>query len=136
MNMKTLALGETWMSTEEAELNRQFVQGMGKVLKDRDVAENPLLVLRINDIVVSWLLARRMEESLGPDDQGQAVRTSAAQADAIGKSRERLRKAIKELEEYCDRAGTPIDTGLADLMKPVIQQIQGTSPFFAMAQST
>ena len=136
MNMTTLALGETWMSAEEAELNRQFMQGMEKVLKDRDVAENPLLVLRINDIVVSWLLARRMEESLGPDDQGQTTRTSAAQADAIGKSRERLRKAIKELEEYCDRAGTPIDTGLADLMKPVIQQIQGTKPFFAMAQST
>ena len=134
--MTTLALGETWMSTDEAALNRQFVLGMGKVLKDRNVAENPLLVLRINDIVVSWLLARRMEESLGPDDQGQTARTSAAQADAIGKSRERLRKAIKELEEYCDRAGTPIDTGLADLMKPVIQQIQGTSPFFAMAQNT
>ena len=131
MKMTNLALGETWMSGDEAELNRQFVRGVGKLLKDRGVAANPLLVLRVNDIVVSWLLARRMEEGLGGDGDGVAARTTSAQAEAIGKSRERLRKAIKELEEYCARAGTPIDTGLADLMKPVIQQIQGASPFFA-----
>ena len=131
MKMTTLALGETWMSADELELNRQLVRGVEQLLKDRGVAENPLLVLRVDDIVVSWLLTRRMEASLGPGEDGQAPRTSAAQADAIGKSRERLRKAIKELEEYCERAGTPIDTGLADLMKPVIQEIQGTSPFFA-----
>lgn len=132
MNMTTLARGETWMRHDELELTRQFVRGIGTLLGDRGVVENPLLVLRVNDIVVTWLLARRLEESLGPGDDGETARTSAAQADAIGKSRERLRKAIKELEEYCERAGTPIDTGLADLMKPVIQQVQGTSPFFAV----
>lgn len=131
MKMTTLALGEAWMSGDEAELNRQFVLGVGKLLRDRGVVENPLLVLRVNDVVVSWLLARRMEAGLGAGEEGESPRTTSAQAEAIGKSRERLRKAIKELEEYCARAGTPIDTGLADLMKPVIQQIQGTSPFFA-----
>lgn len=133
MKMTTLALGETWMSADELKLNRQLVEGVKKLLKDRGVAENPLLVLRVDDIVVSWLLTRRMEAGLGPGEDGERPRTSAAQADAIGKSRERLRKAIKELEEYCERAGTPIDTGLADLMKPVIQEIQGASPFFAEA---
>jgi hypothetical protein len=131
MKMTTLALGETWMSADELELNRQLVDGVKKLLEDRGVAENPLLVLRVDDIVVSLLLTRRMEANLGPGEDGETPRTSAAQADAIGKTRERLRKAIKELEEYCERAGTPIDTGLADLMKPVIQEIQGTSPFFA-----
>lgn len=133
MKMTTLALGETWMSADELALNRQLVDSVKELLKNRGVAENPLLVLRVDDIAVSWLLTRRMEASLGPGEDGQSPRTSAAQADAIGKSRERLRKAIKELEEYCERAGTPIDTGLADLMKPVIQQVQGTSPFFAEA---
>jgi hypothetical protein len=131
MKMTILALGEAWMSADEAELNRQFVRGVGKLLEERGVVENPLLVLRVSDIVVSWLLARRMEAGLEGGPEGEAARTTSAQAEAIGKSRERLRKAIKELEEYCERAGTPIDRGLADLMKPVIQQIQGTSPFFA-----
>jgi len=133
MKMTSLALGETWMSEEELELNRQLVRGVEQLLNDRGVAENPLLVLRVDDIVVSWLLTRRMEAGLGPGDDGEVPRTGASQADAIGKSRERLRKAIKELEEYCERAGTPIDTGLADRMKPVIQEVQGTSPFYAEA---
>lgn len=133
MKMTTLAQGELWMSADEVELNRQFVRGVGKLLEDRGVMENPLLVLRVSDIVVSWLLTRRMEDGLGSGEDGAAPKTTSAQAEAIGKSRERLRKAIKELEEYCERAGTPIDRGLADLMKPVIQQIQGTSPFFAEA---
>jgi hypothetical protein len=131
--MTNLALGETWMSTDELELNLQLVRGVEQLLKNRGVAESPLLVLRVDDIVVSWLLTRRLEAGLGPGDDGEVPRTSASQADAIGKSRERLRKAIKELEEYCERAGTPIDTGLADRMKPVIQEVQGTSPFYAEA---
>ena len=131
MKMTTLATGEVWMSADERELNRQLVFGVEKLLRERGVVENPLLVLRVDDIAVSWLLTRRMEAGLGPGEDGETPRTSATQSDAIGKSRERLRKAIKELEEYCERAGTPIDTGLADLMKPVIQQVQGTSPFFA-----
>ena len=134
MELNTLAQGETWMTEEEITLNRQFVRGVGKLLSDRGVAENPLLLLRVNDVVVSWLLARRMESSLaennGDDVSPEGPRTTPAQSDAIGKSRERLRKSIKDLEDYCARAGTPIDTGLADVMKPVIQQIQGSSPFF------
>lgn len=131
MKMTILASGETWMDGNELALNRALVGGLTEQLAARGVAENPLLVLRVEDIALSWLLARRMEANLGPEENGQRPRTSAAQADAIGKSRERLRKAIKELEEYCERAGTPIDTGLADRMKPVIQQVQGTRPFLA-----
>lgn len=133
MKMTTLALGETWMSADELELNRELVGGLRQQLEARGVAESPLLILRVDDIAVSWLLTRRMEAGLGPGDDGETSRTSAAQADAIGKSRERLRKAIKELEEYCERAGTPIDTGLADRMKPVIHEVQGASPFYAEA---
>lgn len=130
MKLKTLVQGENWMSGEERELNGTFVRGAAKLLRSRGVAENPLLVLRVNDVVVSWLLTRRLEEGLGHDDTGAPVPTTPAQADSIGKSRERLRKSIKDLEDYCARAGTPIDTGLADLMKPVIQQVQGANPFY------
>ncbi len=135
MELSTLARGETWMNEEESALNRQFVQGVGELLHDRGVVLNPLLTLRINDVLVSWLLVRRMERNLAEVDSSaelpEAPQTTPAQADAIGKSRERLRKSIKDLEDYCARAGTPIDTGLADAMKPVIQQVQGKHPFFS-----
>ena len=134
MKLNTLAEGEAWMSEDETTLNRQFVRGVKKLLRERGVAKNPLLVLRVNDVVVSWLLVRRMEANLGEDPSDisglESTQTTPAQADAIGKSRERLRKSIKDLEDYCARAGSPIDTGLADVMKPVIQQVQGTKPFF------
>lgn len=133
MKLKTMVHGEIWMDEEESELNRQFVRGMGRLLRSRGVAENPLLALRVNDVVVSWLLVRRMEIALvkpHPDsDSGDTPAITTACADAIGKGRERLRKSVKDLEDYCSRAGTPIDTGLADAMKPVIQQVQGTRPF-------
>lgn len=131
MKLTTLVRGENWMTDEETELNGKFVRGVAKLLRSRGVTENPLLVLRVNDVVVSWLLTRRLEEGLGDDDSGVPVTTTSGQADAIGKSRERLRKSIKDLEEYCARAGSPIDTGLADLMKPVIQQVQGANPFYS-----
>ncbi|MCF6287153.1 MAG: hypothetical protein L3K26_18495 [Candidatus Hydrogenedentes bacterium] len=131
MKLITLAGGEAWMTEEEIVLNRQFVRGVDELLRDRGVGENPLLALRVNDVVVSWLLVRRMEMALAePEGPEETTPTTPAQVDAIGKSRERLRKSIKDLEEYCARAGTPIDTGLADVMKPVIQQVQGSSPFF------
>lgn len=133
MKLAALTRGETWMTPEEAELNAGFIQGIGKLLQARGVAENPLLVLRVNDVVISWLLTRRLEEALSeeaPEATPNATQTTPARADAIGKSRERLRKSIKDLEDYCARAGTPIDTGIADVMKPVIQQVQGGKPFF------
>lgn len=131
MKLTTLARGEHWMDPTEFDLNRKLVRGIAKLLKARGVAENPLLALRVNEVAVTWLVSRRVEAGLAPeDDTSAAPRTSPAQAEAIGKARERLRKAIRELEEYCERAGTPIDQGLADLMKPVIQQIQGPNPFF------
>jgi len=131
MELMMLAEGEAWMNDEERRLNGQFVVGVRALLESRGVTENPLLALRVNDVVVSWLLVRRMEARLGEEGDPEAgERTTPAAADAIGKSRERLRKSIKDLEDYCARAGTPIDTGLADVMKPVIQQVQGTRPFF------
>jgi hypothetical protein len=137
MKLRSLAQGEAWMSEEETKLNREFVAGVKKVLRNRGVVENPLLALRVNDVVVSWLLVRRMELSLAePEAPEGALPTTPAQVDAIGKSRERLRKSIKDLEDYCTRAGTPTDTGLADVMKPVIQRVQGASPFIEVGEKT
>ena len=45
--------------------------------------------------------------------------------DAIGKEWERLRKAMKDFAEHCGNMGTPIDIGLADLMKPTLEAAEG-----------
>src|SRR5690606_27976788 len=71
MKMTNLASGETWMDANELDLNRQLVRGVEKLLKERGVVENPLLVLRVDDIVVSWLLTRRLEAGLGPGEDGE-----------------------------------------------------------------
>lgn len=134
MKLTTLARGEHWMDPTEFDLNRKLVGGIAKLLKERGVKENPLLALRVNELTVTWLVSRRVEAALAPEEDTAAPRMSPAQAEAIGKARERLRKAVRELEEYCERAGTPIDRGLADLMKPVIQQIQGPNPFFGPSE--
>jgi len=133
MKLARLAQGEAWMTKGEKERTRKFVRDVERLLRERGVAENLLLALRVDDLVVSWLLARRIEGGLALEPEDGAAATPAitsAQADAIGKNRERLRKSVKDLEDYCARAGTPIDTGLADAMKPVIRQVQGGRPFF------
>ena len=132
MNLMTLFRGKTWMTIEELGLAREFVKGLGALLQIRGVADSPLLVLRVDDVLVAWLLTRRLESGLAIPCAGDGPRplTTPAQVESIGKHRERLRKSVKDLEDYCDRAGTPIDTGLADIMKPVIQQVQGERPFF------
>lgn len=131
MKLTTLAQGASWMTGAETVLNRKFVRGLRRLLRAWGVAENPLLVLRVNDVAVSWLVARRLEAGLAPADADlECARVTPVQADAIGKSRERLRKAVKELEDYCARAGTPVDSGLADHLQSVVRKVQGQGPSF------
>lgn len=56
--------------------------------------------------------------------EGPRVRAELVLVDAHGKASERWRKAMKELEEYCDSAGRPVNIGLADIMKPIIQRAE------------
>jgi hypothetical protein len=61
-------------------------------------------------------------------DKKQAAKTvitSAATMEAVGRARERMRKAMKELEESCAKMGKPVDVGIADVMKPIMMQGAG-----------
>jgi len=115
------------MDDGERRLARRFVRGMGTVFSDHGVADTPLLSLRVNDVLVSYVLVRRLEAGLflgGAEDEGDE-RATAAVVEAVSRARERMRKAMKELEEACAKAGTPIDTGLADLVKPMLKAATG-----------
>ena len=127
MNLKELARGEAWMSEVEQRLARRFVRGMGLVFEGHGVADTPLLALRVNDVLVSYVLVRRLEAGLYPGalEDGGDDRAMAAVVEAVSRARERMRKAMKELEDACAKAGTPIDTGLADVVKPLLTAAAG-----------
>ena len=96
----------------------------------RDAAQGLMHALRVNDVGVSFLLVRRIESELGhlhrEDDEAPASAKSPTLltlVDAIGKAREKMRKAINELETSCPDAVAATDTGLADMMKRLVQNV-------------
>ena len=103
MTLNTLSVGEPWMNPDERERNYHLIRALAGSLAVAGVQENALVALRVNDVAVTWLLARRLESALTPTDAEPAPCPTPAQANAIGKCRERLRSAIKVLEGYCTR---------------------------------
>ena len=128
MNQSTLSQGESWMTPEERHLNHQFVQSTTQHLATRGVPENPLILLRINDVIVTWLLARRLESALTPEPGEPAPCPTIAQAGAIGKCRDRLRRAMKELEACCPSGATPIGIALPQQQHRSAQQPTAPAP--------
>ena len=86
MNLTTLTQGEPWMTPEERQLNLAFIQSATEFLATRNVQETPLIALRVNDVIVTWLLARRLETALTPTESGAAPCPTLAQAGAITRS--------------------------------------------------
>ena len=148
------------MTKQERAITIAFVEGIKETLANSGAVANPLLEFRLKDILISQLLARRLEQELirkeyggefnggfqekqepQEEDNAKDAKTHApANApkketpkrpslitliEAIGKARERARKAIKELEEHCAKRETPINIGLADYMKPLIEKAGG-----------
>lgn len=126
MEMKELRRGAEWMTAGELRTYRRFVKSLEAHCTALGVAWTPLLGVRLRDIAVCHLLVLRVEDALLQED-AEAVDPKgalpSAVGEAIGKAQERSRKAMKELEEYCMKAGTPIDQGLADMMRPIIRQV-------------
>ncbi len=127
MHLKNLARGDSWMTPDERRHVKKFVAAIARLFSGYGVEETPLLTLRVGDVAIHHLLVRRLEKGLAPvvDNQGERVaELSGALADQIGKGRERLRKAVRELEDACARLGRPIDVGLADRMLPLVRKTQ------------
>ena len=125
MQFRDIAKGEPWMTLGERRRTRKFIAALKRLFSGCGVEETPLLVLRVEDVAIHYLLVRRIEEGLAPasdNAEGAVSGCSGALADQIGKSRERLRKAIRELEDACARLGRPIDVGIADQLLPLVRQ--------------
>jgi len=114
-----------------------WVDALEALLAERGVPLTPLILLRLEDLMTAWLAARRIEAILwetgvfadAPKRRGQdgdePALTVTALVDHAGKARERTRKAMKDLEEACEKLGAPIDQGLADTVKPLLEQSAG-----------
>ena len=128
MNLITLAQGEPWMTPSELNLNRAFIRATAAYLAAVGVPETPFLTLRISDLVSTWLLSRRLETALTPAEGQPAPCPTIALAGAIGKSRERLRRAIKELEQCCARTATSVRQGIIEQMHQAVLTVQAADP--------
>jgi hypothetical protein len=121
----------------EADAVARWVDALEALLTERGVPLTPLILLRLEDVMTSWLAARRIESILwesgvfaeAPPKRGQEADAAAlavsSLVDHAGKARERTRKAMKDLEEACEKLGAPIDQGLADAVKPLLEQSAG-----------
>ena len=121
--------GWTSLTPTQRAVADHLVQDMETLLDAHGVAPTPLVVLRVHDVLVSLLVTLQLERYVGEkgaassgDDAKCAV---LPEVESAAKARERLRKAMKELEDACARAGTPIDQGLADEVKPLLKQAEG-----------
>ena len=113
-----------WMNeTEQAEAAHLTAE-LRAIATARGVDTSPLLLLRIGDLVVAHAVARRGEQTL-LSDPAEDPKSAAAAYDVVGKLRERLRKSLREFEDYCDRAGAPVKLGIADEMQPLMERTKG-----------
>jgi hypothetical protein len=116
------------LAPAQRELAHAFTEALRAHLDGHGVAPSPLVVARAADVQASLVDLVRIEDAhaLEACGAGEATAKDAvARAEAAGKARERLRKAMKELEDSCAKAGTPIEKGLADRMRPLLKRAEG-----------
>lgn len=108
---------QPWMGEEEWKRYRAHRRWLVALFEGKGVADSPMLAWRAEDLLTSLFLVHRTEQLLMV---AEAESSTAAAMEQVWKARERLRKAQRELEDYCARMGTPVDVGLADVMRPIV----------------
>jgi hypothetical protein len=134
-----------YLDTAETQSAHAFVSGMGALLELRGVTLTPTLIMRIEDVVHSHILVGRLEMDIWqkgvvftppvPEEDEQNTtsrRRTASQkeyinpaVEALGKARERLRKAMKELEDNCGTVAAPTQRNLAEEVLPLLKKGEG-----------
>ncbi len=117
----------------DAPLVDAFITQMRRHIDDSGVAVSPFLLIRLEEILVLWLINRRMldelcartvfdqpEDTSQPDDTPQKPRKSSPLVETACKTQERMRKAMKELEELLAKAGIANDNGMPDALMKLI----------------
>lgn len=116
------------LAPAQRDLATLFTDALRAHLDGHGVAPSPLVVARAADVQASLIDLVRIEDAHAVDaaaGEGVTAASAVARAEAAGKARERLRKAMKELEDSCAKAGTPIEKGLADRVRPLLKRAEG-----------
>lgn len=101
-----------------------FVAEMSQLLAACGVAPTPTIVLRVHDVATTLTIALALEDPL-LEGLAAGEQMPSAAVESAAKARERWRKAMKELEDSCARAGSPIDQGLPDEVRPLLRKAEG-----------
>ena len=127
MHLKKAEWCESWMTDEEKRIMKKQMAAMRRLFIKGGIPESPFISMRAIDIGIHHLMVRRLEKTLAPTINEDGETTSdinSALAEQIGKTRERLRKSMRELEEACARLGKPVQIGLADRLLPLVRETQ------------
>ncbi len=120
MTLIDLAQGEIWMDPEERHHAAQIVHSLQHDFADRNIPQTTFLILRVRDYLTHHTLCRRLERWLMPNPPGESSTPSPLStvnyplsttpsppdpklAEQIGKSRDRLRRTLKELEDAVNK---------------------------------
>ena len=116
---------------EEADLVSAAVRDCRRNLRKAGPDSAPVGVIRLEGVLTLYVLARRtgLAALRGGLPGADAEEAPAADGDDVGKAQERLRKALKEFEDFAPNAaqtGTP--AGLADLLRPLLKDTGDVLP--------
>ena len=128
-------LGDRWQSSKPDPDAQAFLESLESALTPILAATGPALVpslaLRAEELVLAWLAARRMEDILRTegvcrmqkDEKNQEVfKEVHPMVEKAMKARERVRKALLELEAACKATAASGGTGaLGDEVSPLLR---------------
>lgn len=107
---------------DELPLMESLLRELDALFASNKVTVSPLLAIRVEDALVAFLAVRRVLEAAPDEHQGKPFHDYLEQ---LNKAIERRRKAVKELEDTCERAGAPREQGLAERLLPLIERAEG-----------
>lgn len=107
---------------DDLPLMESLLRELDALFARNEVAVSPLLAMRVEDALVAFLAVRRVLEAAPEEHQGKPFHDYLEQ---LNKAIERRRKAVKELEDTCERAGAPLEQGLAERLLPLIERAEG-----------
>ena len=118
---KNFVLDKAWLNEEERGPIGNFFREVLRAEERRGVKQTLLVLFRADDVVVNYVIVRRLEAELDV----RAGKLEPGVVEAVGKARDRLRKAIKEFEDMVSVAGPPSALSFADSMKPILERADG-----------
>ncbi len=151
MNLNDLAQDESWMNESENEIGRRLVIAFQGLQRKWGLRDTPFLALRVRDLKYETLLLHRLVRELDaaesepaaqkPGEANAAAKSEAEKPsgksgaekrlkimlpviEAMGKTMERIRKVLAELEEHFERSGNSLPASLADTFKPIIKNAE------------